>query len=128
MNMRKRCMAFGCRLLIVHQITSASFPKFLTMHTYMCHSSLMPILFLHYYLSKHLNWGVFTLTWYTCICASLLGRFFADFGIERSGVFITDEGTQFTKNWVYFEQMMVKAPNLSKIGCFFVQNWYIDGR
>ena len=41
-----------------------------------------------------------------------LGFFFADFGTAIKG-FITNEGAHIETNWVFFEQMMVKAPNQS---------------
>ena len=51
------------------------------------------------------------------ICTCLWGRFFTVFGIAIGG-FHHRWRHPININWMNFKQMMVKAPNLSKIGCF----------
>ena len=54
------------------------------------------------------------------ICACLSGYFFAKFGIAKGGFSSQTKEPKF-KNWVYFEEIIAKAPNLGKTGCFSIQ-------
>ena len=59
---------------------------------------------------------VLTLTWYTYICACLLGRVFEKFGLAIRGFSETKEPE--LHNWVYFGQILVEST-------LFGQNWVL---
>ena len=68
--------------------------------------------------------GGFTLTWYAYMCLPFGGLFRKIWYSDRRG-FIRDKGAQI--NRVYFGQIIVKAHNLIKIGCFSFENGILIG-
>ena len=64
----------------------------------------------------------------TCICACLLGRFFAKFGIAIKGFHQkTREGAQIDINRVYFGQIIVKSTQFGQNWVLFFKNGILMG-
>ena len=60
------------------------------------------------------------------ICACLLGRFFAEFGIAIGG-FHQKWRSPNCINWVYFGTNIVKSTQIGQNWVLFFRKWYIDG-
>ena len=67
-----------------------------------------------------------TLTRYM-ICAYLLRCFLAKFGIAIAG-FSSERKELKLKNWVYFEQIIVKSMQSGQNWVLFYRKWYANGR
>ena len=60
------------------------------------------------------------------ICACLLGRFFAKFGIAIGGFHHRRRSPNY-RNWVYFGQIIVKSTQFDPNWVLFFRKWYTDG-